>query len=469
MNYYEGLKYHNEEALSEAGKPILTAVNNPDIALFSREYYNQIQNLNHEKKYDYVFIGNLRDNIIHNRSWIIDFAKKHFTANSIFINTNTLGEENWKSLGVFDFTYTHKSKCFSPMNYNGDINQTKAVQYRIVSENKFYFETMCQSKFCLCPAGDCPWSFRFYEVLMCKSIPIVESWLHTFRTETESTFGYRYLLNTATHIFDPSIIEHNTNIFERNHLIPRLHIYTYATDVTKMESFCKSVKIFGNYVNCIVEHKWDGYYDKIFNILKNIKDVPDNEIICFVDGYDLFVNSKTDEIIDKFLKYKCDLLFGAELNCYPENETLKKTMDAIKCLTKYRYVNSGGYIGYASAIRKLLIWKSPVEIKKICEEGTDQLYFAEYFIANNVQLDYRQKIFQNMYRVSWREISVKNNRFYNKKIDEYPCFVHFSGGSSITKDLKRSVIPILLEFIEKNDENEHLLDNEINFEPLPQV
>lgn len=45
---------------------------------------------------------------------------------------------------------------------------------------------MCQSKFVLCPADDAPWSFRFYEVLMCKSILIVESWHHTYRTKEEA-------------------------------------------------------------------------------------------------------------------------------------------------------------------------------------------------------------------------------------------------------------------------------------------
>ena len=55
-----------------------------------------------------------------------------------------------------------------------------------LEDNLYYFETMCKSKYCLCPAGDAPWSFRFYEVLMCKSIPIVASWHHTYRTKEES-------------------------------------------------------------------------------------------------------------------------------------------------------------------------------------------------------------------------------------------------------------------------------------------
>jgi len=454
-----------EDALKESGKPISTAVNNPDIALFSRGYYEQIQKLKHDKIYDYVFIGSFTEFNKSNRDWVLDFVKTNFTSNSVFINTT--GGKLWNKLGLYDLTGTVKSVC-PDLDFKD--SQSKEAQYRKVDENRYYFETMCQAKFCLCPAGDAPWSFRFYEVLMCKSIPIVQSWIHTFRTEAESQNGYKYFLNTESHQFDENIVNHNTQIFERKHLLPKLHIYTYATDMNKMENFSKSVQIFGNHINCINENTWNGYHDKIFNLLKNIKDVPDNEIVCFVDGYDVFINSKTDEIIEKFLSYECDILFGTELNCYPENESLKKKMDQIPCLSKYRYINSGGYMGYASAIRKLLTWKTPAEIETTCKNGTDQLYFTEYFLTNNVERDYRQKIFQNMYRVSWREISVKNNRFYNNKLDEYPCFVHFSGQSDITKHSKRSVIPILIDFIQNNDKKDYnLFDKIMNLDPFPQI
>ena len=53
---------------------------------------------------------------------------------------------------------------------------------------------MCKSKYVLCPAGDTEWSFRFYETLMCKSLPIVISWHHTYRTKEEANIKYKYLL-----------------------------------------------------------------------------------------------------------------------------------------------------------------------------------------------------------------------------------------------------------------------------------
>jgi hypothetical protein len=185
---YIGLKCHMEEALKEKKLNVNKATDNPPIALFSQKYFNQINELDNNKIYDYCFIGSINSNNAA-RQWVIDFTKKHFTNKSIFINTDN--EDDWVRLGQYD--YTNIIKGFNPKkeaNY-----ESKKVQYRIVNENKDYFERMCQSKFVLCPEGDAPWSFRFYETIMCKSIPIVESWHHTYRTKEEADLKYKYILN----------------------------------------------------------------------------------------------------------------------------------------------------------------------------------------------------------------------------------------------------------------------------------
>ena len=82
---------------------------------------------------------------------------------------------------------------------------------------------MCQSKFILCPAGDSSWSFRFYETLICKSIPIVETKNHTYRTKEESDINYEFILaNNIEHIvkiaYDDLILK-NTTLFKQFHLL----------------------------------------------------------------------------------------------------------------------------------------------------------------------------------------------------------------------------------------------------------
>ncbi len=212
---YMALKYHMEEAILESKVQKSNATWNPPFALFSKKYYREIQELNHEKKYDYCFIGSI-NSCYERRRWVIDFAKKNFTSNSIFINTDD--NPAWELLGSFD--YSNLKLGFCPKLYPYPYNQSKIVQYRVVKENIDYFEKMSQSKFVLCPAGDAPWSFRFYEVLMCKSIPIVESWHHTYRTKEEATIPYKYILyQTIEHEINyEEYVDENTKLFEHYHL-----------------------------------------------------------------------------------------------------------------------------------------------------------------------------------------------------------------------------------------------------------
>jgi hypothetical protein len=211
---YKGLQYHMEEALIENNLEPHVAHWCPPYAIFSKKYYNELCELNHNKIYDFCFIGSIEINY-EQRKWVIDFAKKYFTDNSIFINT--CSNSNWVSLGSFD--HSNKNLGYCPILKPN--NQSKNVQYRVVKENIDYFEKMCQSKYCLCPAGDSSWSFRFYEVLMCKSIPIVKSWHHTYRTREESKINYKYILyeNFENDINHNDYVSENTKIFEKYHLL----------------------------------------------------------------------------------------------------------------------------------------------------------------------------------------------------------------------------------------------------------
>jgi hypothetical protein len=211
---YMALQYHMEEALIEQNLNPNESSFHPPIALFSKKYYNEINALNHDKIFDFCFIGSINSNY-NARKWVIDFAKKHFTHNSIFVNADN--NPKWTLLGKFD--YSKKFMGFCPKKAYD--NQSKKVQYRIVKENIDYFENMCRSKFVLCPAGDGPWSFRFYEVLMCKSIPVVESWHHTYRTKEEAKIKYKYVLyqNIKKYKIYDDYINENTLIFEKYHLL----------------------------------------------------------------------------------------------------------------------------------------------------------------------------------------------------------------------------------------------------------
>lgn len=215
---YLEFKYQMEEALREEGLNPENAIANPPIAKFSKRFYQQVRKLPRKKIYDYCFMGTINSKGIKNsRQWVIEFAKKNFTNKSYFLNTDD--EPNWKSLGSFD--YTNSGKGYNPRNNRTLTKDLQNLRYNPLENDKEYLQIMCQSKYCLCPAGDATWSFRFYEALMCRSLPIVESEYHAYRTKEESKLGYKFLLleDFKKKINYKKLIDGNTIIFDRNHLI----------------------------------------------------------------------------------------------------------------------------------------------------------------------------------------------------------------------------------------------------------
>lgn len=60
------------------------------------------------------------------------------------------------------------------MKYDGssisDYGRDTKTKYFIDED---YYETFCASRFGLAPTGDCPWSYRFFEAVMCHAIPVL--------------------------------------------------------------------------------------------------------------------------------------------------------------------------------------------------------------------------------------------------------------------------------------------------------
>jgi hypothetical protein len=232
-----------------------------------------------------------------------------------------------------------------------------------------------------------------------------------------------------------------------------LHVFTFATDTNKLSYLKDSANLSNLNINYIMKESWNGYFDKIKYIKEVIKDIDENDIVCFIDAYDVLSLSSELEIIQKFKDYNCELLIGSEINCWPE--TYKDLYPVTNHTTNYKYVNSGGYIGYKYAIWNLMSYKTDYEIQQICKTGSDQAYFIEYYInnhSNKIKLDCDQKIFQNMHLVSWNEFTIRNGRIINNILNETPCFIHFNGATWQTHT-KENILPILVNKITQSTQN----------------
>ena len=166
----------------------------------------------------------------------------------------------------------------------------------------------------------------------------------------------------------------------------------------KTKSLQESESLFDVNINYIVSSSYKSNMDKIPAMIEAISTIPDNDIICFIDGFDVVVNSNMENILTNFYNFKCDLLFSTELTCYP-NSFLKQMNNLYRfhnSNVKYRYLNSGGYIGYKFAVNDVLLWNSNFEKYN----DSDKCYFIEYYLQNhkvrNLKLDHFCKIFQSM-------------------------------------------------------------------------
>jgi hypothetical protein len=54
---------------------------------------------------------------------------------------------------------------------------------------------------------------RFFEAILCRSIPIVSSLRHTGRNKVELSIGYKVFFPDDDHVYDRGIAEHNYRLF----------------------------------------------------------------------------------------------------------------------------------------------------------------------------------------------------------------------------------------------------------------
>ena len=181
--------------------------------LFPRSYVEAIEAMPSVKDHDYSFLGTLyRPETYEWRKWILDFARERFTDRSyLLLSEEGHGELRHERLGPFDHT-GDRDKVFVPK----ELPFTDRAQF-----NPAYFEVLRRSEFSLCPAGDQPWSLRFFESIMCRSIPVVSDARHTGRNKVERAIGYHYFLHDEAHLYSDDGVEENFQLFLENQTLMR--------------------------------------------------------------------------------------------------------------------------------------------------------------------------------------------------------------------------------------------------------
>ena len=79
-----------------------------------------------------------------------------------------------------------------------------------------YYVKLKAARFGLSPTGDCPWSYRFFESIMCYAIPVIgDEELDIYSKE------FHYLRDSTAHKYDFQLCLDNLKILKINHTLEK--------------------------------------------------------------------------------------------------------------------------------------------------------------------------------------------------------------------------------------------------------
>uniref|UniRef100_A0A667YLU3 procollagen-lysine 5-dioxygenase n=1 Tax=Myripristis murdjan TaxID=586833 RepID=A0A667YLU3_9TELE len=164
-------------------------------------------------------------------------------------------------------------------------------------------------------------------------------------------------------------------------------------------------------------------------------------VVLSVDSYDLIFAGGPEEILRKFQQANHKVLFAAEGLVWPDKQLADKYPSVRR---GKRFLNSGGIIGYAPYINKIVAqWN-------LHDSDDDQLFYTKIYLdplqreALNMTLDHKCQIFQNL-NGAIDEVLLKFGtdrvRVRNTMYDTLPVVVHGNGNTKIYLNYLANYIP----------------------------
>lgn len=221
--------------------------------------------------------------------------------------------------------------------------------------------------------------------------------------------------------------------------MPELYILTYGTEEAQLYYLRRSAGLSGvKVINVATGKKWDNYQDKLFGVRDWIQQhgpFGEGDLIMFVDAYDVLLCGGIEDMRAAYEEYGSpELLLATEKNCFPVPDIAD---DYPVVESEYRFINSGGYIGTAAGILKMINWMEESEVAGICVGMGDQGYVIRYYFEGgaDIKLDTKCLLFNCMYQVAWDKfLKFEKGKWVNLETMTKPSVLHFNGGSYLTKN-----------------------------------
>ena len=181
--------------------------------------------------------------------------------------------------------------------------------------------------------------------------------------------------------------------------------------------------------------KWKGFNWRFKLVLDYLNKLNGNDIVCFVDGYDVICTRNLNKLADEFLKLKnkhnCKIVVGEDkliinnIYGYMCELTLKYYFG--KC--KNKSLNAGTYIGQVKDLINIL--EKIYNLFPI-DSADDQILLTKYCKknANDIYIDTENNLFLTLgspYQEIDQYLNFKDNKAYYQ--NNAPFFIHGAGGT----------------------------------------
>lgn len=249
--------------------------------------------------------------------------------------------------------------------------------------------------------------------------------LHTF-------FAFLATLS-CTSIFANQYVDHY------NPETSKFHVVTCASHpIPQLQQLLTSAHYNGIKVEVLgLGQPYQGNARKLRGYLQYLQTAPEKDIVMFVDAYDVLILADEKTILDRFHQLKVPFLISTDKYCYP----LKELADQFPTTSSlFRYLNSGGFIGYAGYLKELFKDLPPFK-----DMQSDQAILTRHFLTHrdSYHLDYQNDIFISLNGIDPKLLKLDHERkkIYSLITESYPPIVHCDG--FMTKKLYQSFFDAL--------------------------
>lgn len=214
--------------------------------------------------------------------------------------------------------------------------------------------------------------------------------------------------------------------------VPRLHVCTVATEKTKglnqLLHSCAAHKIELEILGFGLPFSFS---QKIQCMQDYLETIPEGDIVLFLDGYDTLVLADEKAILGRFLALNIPLVVSAETFCHPFWHLAPHYPQTAS--GRFKYLNSGGYIGYAGYIKNIL-----KEITPLPNTTDDQGILTVFYLYHPhlLALDHNCNLFLTLFQVEEDQICIQDEKVRCIETGTFPCIIH---GNTISKWLYQKI------------------------------